>query len=170
MLSPMMPLQLPRNQVSILLLGPGQAQPKDLLKRTQILNELKQRGYTQTNMGEDFAEAGSGATWPLMLKTLVRDLDLILVLNSGVAPLVELTILWPDIRAREVTRVWCKLEHYTARSTTPKAIIDSFDCRFYNQNEFDTCDLTAEFVQAAERVCLNKAQRLGLLSDIGLTP
>lgn len=156
--------------MSILLLGPGEAQSKDLRKRRQILDELQQRGYTQTKLGEDFAEAGSEMPWAVMLRALVRDLDLILVLNSGVAPLVELTILWPDVRAREVTRVWCKREYATDRRTTPKEIIESFDCKYFSKDEFDTCDLTADFVQAAERACFNKAQRLGLLSDIGLIP
>lgn len=161
---------LPKSQMSIVLLGPGEAHPKDLCKRRQILNELQQCGYTQTKLGEDFARDESEMPWPVVLRALVSNLDLILVLESGVAAVTELAILWPDPRAREITRVWCKREYATPERTTPRQIIDMFHHWFFSQEEFDACDLIADFVQAAERTCFNKAQRQGLLSDIGLLP
>lgn len=156
--------------MSIVLLGPGEAQPKDLYKRKRILNELQQRGYTQTKLGEDFVVDSSEVPWPIVLRALVPQLDLILVLDSGVAPLVELTLLWPDVRAREITRVWCNRTYVSSRRTTPTDIIKSFDGRLFSQEEFDACDLIGDFLQAADRACFNKAQRQGVLSHLGLPP
>ena len=166
----MMQLPLPKNKMNIILLGPGEDQPKDLDKRKRILNELQQRGYTQTKLGEDFVVDSSEMPWPIALRALVPQLDLILVLDSGVAAVTELAILWPDLRAREITRVWCKREYDTPERTTPRQIIDLFHHWFFSEEEFDACELIVDFLQAADRACFNKAQRQGLLSHIGLPP
>lgn len=161
-------LTLPREQLKILILGPGEDQPTEYTKRIAIRNQLRACGYTKVKLGEEILNTNSPL--PMALLAAVQDIDLILVLESGPAPLAEISILFPDYAARDITRVWCPRRFFSTRRTMPIDIVRAFEYKLYSESEFTNCDLTAEFIQAAERFCFKKAQREGLLSGLGLLP
>lgn len=167
------PLQfpsLPRDQLRILLLGPGESQPRDLAKRQRILETLHQNGFDSAQLGEE--KIGRDTPIPLQMAILaaVKDTDLILVLETGPAPLAELTALSLNFKAREITQVWWKREHAAEQRSTPSDVVLTFTNYRFSQTEFENCDLTVDFVDAAKRTCLKKAISEGLLSDILIPP
>ena len=101
---------LQRENLKIIVLGPGVAQPFDLSKRQQIADRLRERGYSLAKLGEELLEEAE-APLHLALRSELPRIDLLLVLNTGEAPLVELTTISTDLRARQITRVWWWREH-----------------------------------------------------------
>lgn len=162
-------LQQEREGLRIVLLGPGEAQPSDMKKRRQIACRLRELGYTLTMLGEDFLR-DVGAPLHLALELALQDIDLLLVLNAGPAPLAELTTIYRYHRARQITRVWSKREYAEGSRSTPGDVVGMFDNWLFSQEEFESCDLVGEFVKAAERSCFNKAQLEGRLTELGLLP
>ena len=84
--------QLQRENLRIVVLGPGEAQRTDLSKRRQIVSRLQDRGYSLTILGEDLLDEPD-APLHLALRSELPKIDLLLVLNTGAAPLVELTAI-----------------------------------------------------------------------------
>ena len=117
---------LRREQLRIVVLGPGEAQPCDLKKRQQIASRLIDRGYVRAKLGEDFL-GNPDIPLHLALLNALSDIDLVLVLNTGAAPLTELTSISFDSRAREITRVWSKREFAEGRRSTPGDVLAMFD-------------------------------------------
>ena len=78
-----------------------------------------------------------------------------------------MTALLPHVNIREKTRVWCPREYLGDRRTTPGDIIRCYECRPYSDEEFKKCELIAEFVQTADRLCFNIAQKRGLIPHFG---
>jgi len=161
---------LPKNQMRILLLGPGNRYPRDHKKRVSILKHLRKEGYVGAMLGEDLAKDRTDLPFQVRLISSLESLDLVLVLNSGTAPIVELSLLWPYSRAREIARVWCPRKYIEKRRSVPGDVVKSFDYRVFSNQEFNQCALKEEFLQATNRECFNIAQRQGLLSHIGLLP
>lgn len=164
--------ELPRDELRIVLLGAGQAYPAEYGKRRQILDGLRARGYQHAALGEDALGDDPSVAIHVALLALVQhgSVDLILVLDTAPAPLAELAVLSLDRHAREITRVWCKREFLSARRSTPSDVVKLFEYRPFGEDEFAQCDLLAEFVAAAERACLNKAQDEGRLPGLPLFP
>ena len=160
---------LRREDLKVVVLGPGEAQPCDLKKRQQIASRLINHGYVQAKLGEDVL---GNPEMPLHLALLnaLSDIDLVLVLNTGAAPLTELTSISFDSRAREITRVWSKREFVGGRRSTPGDVLAMFDNYSFSVEEFDSCELVEAFVATAERFCLSKAQSEGRLVGLGLLP
>lgn len=152
-----------------MVLGPGEAQPDDLEKRRQIACSLVDRGYSLAQLGEELLEEPA-IPLHLALRAELPNIDLLLVLNTGVAPLVELTSISSDFRARQITRVWSMRKHAEGRRSTPGDVVAMFDYLPFSQEEFDSCELVASFVETAERFCLNRAQSEGRLRGLGLLP
>lgn len=73
---------LRREDLRIVVLGPGEAQPCDLKKRQQIACRLKDEGYVQAKLGEDILD-DSDLPLHLALLNALSDIDLLLVLNTG---------------------------------------------------------------------------------------
>lgn len=162
-------LQEEREGLRIVLLGPGEAQPNDMKKRRQIACRLRELGYTLATMGEDLLRDVE-APLHLALELELQDIDLLLVLNAGPAPLAELTAISRHHRARQITRVWSKREYTEGSRSTPGDVVRMFDNLLFSSEEFESCDLVGEFVEAAERFCFNKAQSEGRLEELGLPP
>ena len=120
-------------------------------------------------LGEDFLR-DIDAPSHMALRSELDNIDLLLVLNSGVAPIVELTAISFDYRARNITKVWSKREYAQARRSTPRDVLSVFDHWPFSQEEFDTCELVESFVATAERFCMSKAQLEGRLTRLGLPP
>ena len=160
---------LRRGSLRIVVLGPGEAQPRDLSKRQQIASRLHDHGYVLAKLGEDLLD---DAEMPLhlALRSALHSIDLLLVLNTGPAPLAELTIINSDYRARQITRVWSKREYKEGHRSTPGDVVAMFDNWPFSAEEFDSCELVESVVEVAERFCLDKAQREGRLTDLGLLP
>lgn len=158
---------LRREALKIVVLGPGEAQPFDLKKRRQIKSRLIDQGYTQAELGEDVL---GNPEMPLHLafRNALSDIDLVLVLNTGAAPLTELTAISFDSRAREITRVWSKREFAGSRRSTPGDVLKMFDNYPFSVEEFDSCELVESFVDTAERFCFSKAQSEGRLEGLGI--
>ncbi len=161
--------RLQRETLRVVVLGPGKAQPCDLKKRKQIVCRLRDQGYTQAIKGENLL--GTPET-PLHLALLsaLDEIDLLLVLNTGVAPLVELTTISTDYRARQITKVWSKREYTEAGRSTPADVLSMFDNWPFSPEEFESCELVESVVATAERFCVSKAQREGRLTSLGLPP
>lgn len=150
-------IKLPRESLNILLLGPGENQPEDFKKRKQILDELVSLGYSKAKLGEDVIPKDSEIPYTDALLSLVPDFDLILVLDSGPAPLVELATLAHIAKALQITKVWWKREYATGGRTSATDVVKRYDNWPYNPEEFQTCELLASFKESAERNCFNKA-------------
>ena len=161
--------QLRRESLRVVVLGPGQAQPRDLNKRRQIVSRLRDHGYSHARLGEEFL-GDPDEPLHLALRSKLPEIDLLLVLNTGVAPLVELTAISMDYKATEITRVWSKREYTEGPRSTPSDVLDMFDNWPFNEEEFDTCELVESVVATAERFCMDKAQREGRLTGWGLLP
>lgn len=160
---------LRREALKIVVLGPGEAQPCDWEKRQQIVSSLIDRGYALAKSGEDVL-CSPDMPLHLALRNALSDIDLVLVLNTGAAPLAELTSISFDARAREITRVWSKREFVGGRRSTPGDVLAMFDNYPFSVEEFDSCELVESFVETAERFCLSKAQSEGRLAGLGLLP
>ncbi len=104
------------------------------------------------------------------LLNALSDIDLVLVLNTGVAPLTELASISFDFRAREITRVWSKREFVRDRRSTPGDVLKMFENYPFSVEEFNSCELVESFVDTADRFCLSKAQSEGRLVGLGLLP
>ena len=107
-------------------------------------------------LGEDLLQE-SEAPLHLDLRSKLRDIDLLLVLNTGAAPLAELTTISSDLRARQITRVWWKREFKQGRRSTPRDVVEMFDNWPFSEEEFESCELVESFVETADRFCVNKA-------------
>ena len=97
-------------------------------------------------------------------------IDLLLVLNSGPAPLAELASISFDHRARQITRVWTKREYDLRGRSTPTDIVKMFDNWPFSPEEFESCELVESIVETAERFCVSRAQLEGRLTRLGLLP
>ena len=161
--------QMQRERLRIVVLGPGEAQPPDLRKRRQIKSRLHEHGYSLAMLGEELLQ-DSDAPLHLALWSELRNIDLLLVLNTGVAPVVELTAISFDHRARQITRVWSKREYVAGRRTTPSDVVAMFDNWPFSEEEFDSCELVESVIHTAERFCMSKAQQEGRLTSLGLLP
>ena len=142
---------------------------KDLRKRRQIVAGLRAHGYSSTALGEELLQEPEA---PLHLALLYElpNIDLLLVLNSGPAPLVELTAISTNNRARQITRVWSKREYTGNPRSTPGDVLAMFDNWHFSEEEFTSCELVASVIDTAERFCTAKAQQEGRLRDWGLLP
>lgn len=152
-----------------MVLGPGESQPRDLCKRRQIASRLRENGYSLAILGEDLLE-GAEAPLHLALRSELPSIDLLLVLNTGAAPLVELTTISFDLRARQITRVWSKREFTEKRRSTPGDVVKMFDYWTFDEDEFESCELVDSVVETAHRFCVNRAQLEGRLTRWDLLP
>ena len=160
---------LQRESLRVVVLGPGEAQPRDLSKRRQIASRLRDRGYLLAMLGEDLLEDAE-APLHLALLSELREIDLLLVLNTGAAPIVELTAISSDYRARQITRGWSKREYTEGRRTAPGDVVAMFDNWPFSEEEFESCELIESVVATADRFCMSKAQLEGRLTSLGLPP
>ena len=133
------------------------------------MSRLRDCGYSLAMLGEELLGEPE-APLHLALQSELSEIDLLLVLNTGVVPLVELTAISSEYRARQITRVWSKREYTEGPRTTPSDVVKMFDNQPFNEDEFDTCELVESVVATAERFCLDKAQREGRLTGWGLLP
>ena len=161
--------QLRREDLRVVVLGPGQSQPRDLRKREQIASSLHERGYSLAVLGEEILGEPE-APLHIALQRVLPEIDLLLVLNTGAAPLVELTAISSEYRARQITRVWSRREYTEGPRTTPSDVVKMFDNQPFNEEEFDTCELVESVVATVDRFCMDKAQREGRLTSWGLLP
>ena len=158
-----------RERLKIVVLGPGKAQPPDLLKRRQIKSRLREHGYSLTILGEELL-GDPDAPLHLVLQLELSNIDLLLVLNTGVAPILELTVISHDLRARHKTRVWTKREYTRGRRTLPRDVLAMFENWPFSEEEFESCELVESVIETAERFCMNKAQEEGRLTSFRLLP
>ena len=158
-----------RESLKIVVLGPGQRHPPGMLKRKQIKSRLREHGYSLTILGEELL-GNPDAPLHLALQLELSNIDLLLVLNSGVAPIVELTAISFDHRARQITKVWSKREYVEDGRTTPGDVVAMFDNWPFSEEEFDSCELVESVIATAERFCMNKAQHEGRLTSFRLPP
>ncbi len=166
-------LEQVRRQLRVILLGPGEGEPGDfdhLRKRREIRGRLLDMGYSNTVLGEDIL--GDASSFPLHMALLdaINPDDLILVLEAGAAPLVELAVISPNLSLRDSTIVFCRREHVTGRRTTPGDLIRTFHYVAFSDDELTSCELTEEFVTAANRTSLDRAQRAGAFPWLGFSP
>ena len=162
--------QMQRERLRIVVLGPGEAQPPDFHKRRQIKSRLHEHGYSLAILGEELLR-DADAPLHLALRSEIGNIDLLLVLNTGVAPIVELTAISDNLRARQITRVWSKREYVAGRRrTTPGDVVAMFDNSPFSEEEFDSCELVESVIETAERFCMSKAQQEGRLTSLGLLP
>ena len=161
--------QLQREGLRIVVLGPGHAQPNDYSKRKQITCRLRGHGYSLAKLGEEFL-GEPNLPMHLALLSGLPEIDLLVVLNSGVAPLVELTAISTDHRAIPITRVWSKREYAQERRSTPRDVMEMFDNWLFSEEEFESCELVASVIETADRFCTSKAQREGRLTALRLPP
>ncbi len=80
---------LPKNELKIIVLGPGMDQQNDLIKRKQILKALHDEGYSSSQLGEQAISVSPSL--PLNIALLQLEADLILVLETGPAPLCRIS-------------------------------------------------------------------------------
>lgn len=170
MTSPAQILIQMRSELRIVLLGPGEAQVAQHRKRIDIRDRLLAEGYDRAVLGEQVIGPETVLPLSIELESNLESDDLILVLNAGPAPLVELTTIWQNQTLRENTEVWCPREYWTVRRSTPGDVLEMFDYRLYGDAEFQTCDLTEQFVHSAHRTCFARAQRAGYLTSLGFLP
>ena len=163
-------LQGVREQLRIVLLGPGESQPEDYNKRVQIRDNLREQGYLSSSLGEEEIGVNPLLPLPLALVDAIPNLDLVMVLDSGPAPLVELSFIAQRLEFRNKTHVWCSRDLLGDRRNTVGDLIKMFPWSAYDQQEFRDCSLTQEFVDCAKRFFVNKAQQEGLLSPLGFLP
>ena len=167
---------LQRESLRIIVLGPGEAQPQDLRKRCQIKSRLLDNGYSRAKLGEDVLGEPEAPLHIALLSEMphidseMPHIDLLLVLNTGPAPLVELTTISFDYNARQKTRVWWKREYAEGARSTPGDVVGMFDNWPFSAEEFESCELVESILATAERFCMSKAQREGRLTGFRLPP
>ena len=105
-------------------------------------------------LGEDLLKHREAPLHLALLSELPK-IDLLLVLNSGVAPIVELTTISFDHRARQITRVWSKREYAEGPRTTPRDVLELFDNWMFSEEEFESCELVESVVATADRFCMS---------------
>lgn len=152
----------------MVLLGPGTTQERDYSKRCQIRDLLQQKGYNHAVLGEEALGPAPDLPLNLALFTIVPQTDLILVLETGPAPLTEITTLMSIPRAREITRVWCLRDHIGQRRSTPADVVKSFETYLFIAEEFATCSLSESFIETADRFCVTKGMYDGIIPSLGL--
>ena len=150
-------------------MGPGEAQPRDFTKRRQIISSLRDYGYSLAMLGEELIGDATGPLH-LTLRAELLNIDLLIVLNSGAAPLVELATISPDYRARQITRVWSKREYSEGRRSTPGDVVGMFLNWQFSEDEFESCELVQSVVATTESFSMSKAQLEGRLTSLGLPP
>lgn len=160
---------LRRENLRVVVLGPGEAEPCEYRKRCQIAHRLRRHGYELTQLGEELLGEPS-APLAIALEHLIDHFDLLLVLNAGVAPLVELTSISKNYAARAKTRVWMKREYRGRQKSAPDDVVKMFEHWLYSETEFDTSELITSIIDATDRFCMNRAQREGRLTMFGLNP
>ncbi len=120
-------------------------------------------------LGEDFL-GEPDEPLHFALRSKLSEIDLILVLNTGVAPLVELTTISINYRATKITKVWSKREYTEGPRSTPGDVLDMFDNWPFKQDEFDSCELVESVVAIAEDFFQEKAKQEGRLTSWGILP
>ena len=95
---------------------------------------------------------------------------LLFVLDTGIAPLAELVAIMPNLTLRENTEVWCERGVLGSRRSVPGDVVRSFDYKLFAEDELNTCELAEQFIDAANRAWIARAQREGILSSIGYLP
>ena len=158
---------LQRESLRVVVLGPGEAQPQDLRKRRQIASRLRETGYSLAKLGEELLQE-SETPLHLALLSELPNIDLLLVLNTGVAPLAELVAISLYQRGRQITRVWSKREFTEGRRSTPSDVVQMFDNWSFSQEEFESCELVESVVAIANE--FYTAQLEGRLTGLGLLP
>ena len=133
------------------------------------MSRLRDRGYSRVILGEELLGEPESPLH-LALRSELPEIDLLLVLNTGPAPLVELTIISLDHRARQNTRVWWSREHAAGPRSTPGDVVRMFDNWPFSEEEFESCELVESVLETADRFCMDKAQLEGRLTDWGLLP
>ena len=121
-------LEQVRRQLRVVLLGPGEGDPggfDHLRKRREIRDRLLESGYSSTVLGEDVLGSDASLPLPLALLDGIDPDDLVLVLNTGPAPLVEITAILPNLSLRNSTIVFCPRE-YLSRRTAPGDVVKAF--------------------------------------------
>ncbi len=153
---------VPAAEIRILLLGPGERFPQEHAKRRAIRQALIDKGFAGARLGEEVINPDTQLPLHMELARLVLrgDFDLILVLDAGPAPLVELTTLSTTRSALGITEVWWKREFRSEGRSTPAEVVAVFHNHPYSADEFNVCDLTAEFIQAAWRLRYHRAMAL----------
>ena len=160
---------LERETLRVVLLGPGEAQESDLKKRHQLKSRLIDEGYALAKLGEDLI---GNPEMPLQLALIseLRDIDLLLVLNTGPAPLAELASISHSYKAKEIIKVWSKREYMNRQRSTPGDIVSMFENSMFSPEEFESCELIESLVAVTERVCITRAHKEGRLISLGLLP
>lgn len=158
-----------RRELSVILLGPGDADPDAKKKREDIGDALREAGFSSTQLGEDVI--GDDSIYPLhlALHPVLDDIDLILALDSGPAPLAELATLSMVPRARRITRVWCERQHLERR-TVPSDVVAMFPYHVYDLEEISACTLIESFLHQTNMFVWSRADELGILPSLQLNP
>lgn len=164
-----------RRDLRIVLLGPGEGERYEgfdtYQKRLEILELLQAHGYPQTVMGENIIPDGTTIPLPFALVGELKTDDLVLVLDTGAAPLAEITaILFARLDLRDSTHVFCPRDYLSGERSTPGDIVRSFVHIRFNTEELTSCELTTEFIAAANRTCFDRAQRQGEFRWFGHQP
>ena len=157
-----------RGSLRIVVLGPGDRQPRDLHKRKQVVSRLRSHGYLSALLGEDFLGDPQDALH-IALRTALPTADLLLVLNTGPAPLVELTTISFNEEALKKTRVWSRREYTEGPRSTPGDVVNMFHGRAFTEEEFEACTLTGQMVEAVD-VYLTQAQMEASFEGPSLLP
>ena len=158
-----------KSKCRVVLLGPGDAQPSHLQKRIEIRDRLRVLGYELAVLGEEILGDPPLPLTIALLAELNPD-DLVLVLDTGVAPLAELAAIMPNLSLRENTEEWCERGVLGNRRSTPGDVVRLFDYKLFAEDELNSCELTEQFIDAANRAWIARAQREGLLSWVGYLP
>ena len=103
----------------------------------------------------------------LALQEKMPDADLLLVLNTGPAPLAELVAisLLRSYEALRKTRVWSPRKYTEGPRSTPGDILKMFQNTPFSLEEFNTCALTGQLVEATDEFLLGLAIQ-GTAADI----
>ena len=157
-----------RHSLRVVVLGPGERQQRDLEKRRQIVSRLHSHGYLRARLGEQFLGDPTDSLH-FALRAALPNADLLLVLNTGPAPLVELTTISFNEEAVRKTRVWSRREYTEGPRSTPSDVLKIFHNRPFSEEEFNACVLTGEMVEAADEY-LGKAQMEDSLGGFRLLP
>ena len=161
--------QLGRDNLRVVVLGPGESQKADFEKRKQITSRLRDHGYCLAELGEDFLGCPPEPLHIALLSAL-DTIDLLIVLNTGAASLAELSVISLDLAAREKTIVWWPARFDEGRRTIPTDVVGTFSNNVFGKREFSECQLVEEVIEEADRFCMNHAQREGRLVSFGLIP
>lgn len=129
---------------------------------------LRRSGYSSALLGEEFLGNPEDALHVALRKAL-PEADLLLVLNTGPAPLVELTTISFNQEALRKTRVWSKREYTEGSRSTPGDVVKMFHYRPFTEEEFNVCTLTGEMIEAVDEY-LVQAQMNAAIEGSGVLP